>query len=57
MNGEEWRKKVEEAWQKSDLYKEWSDIMDTAPSDYPVDRFYHIADLPDEAERKKIGFI
>ena len=54
---EEWRKKVEEAWQKSDLYKEWSDIMDTAPSDYPVDRFYHIADLPDEAERKKIDQI
>ena len=54
---EEWRKKVEEAWQKSDLYKEWSDIMDTAPSDYPVDRFNHIADLPDEAERKKIDQI
>lgn len=51
---EEWRKKVEEAWQKSDLYKEWSDIIDTAPNDYPVDRFYHDTDLPDEAERKKI---
>ena len=52
---EEWRKKVEEAWQKSDLYKQYSDIKDTTTDDYPIDRFsYSSLGLPDEAERKKI---
>lgn len=52
---EEWRKKVEEAWQKSDLYKQYSDVKDTTIDDYPIDRSsYSSLDLPDEAERKKI---
>lgn len=52
---EEWRKKVEEAWQKSDLYKQYSDIKDTAPAYCPIDRSaFSDLDLPDEAERKKI---
>lgn len=52
---EEWRKKVEEAWEKSDLYKQYSDIKDIAPANYPVDRFsYSTEPMPDEAERKKI---
>lgn len=55
---EEWRKKVEEAWQKSDLYKQYSDIKDTNTDDYPIDRFsYSSLDLPDKAERKKIDQI
>ena len=52
---EAWRKKVEEAWQKSDLYKQYSDIKDTAPNYHPIDRSSHSnLDLPDKAERKKI---
>lgn len=52
---EEWAKKVEEAWQKSDLYKQYSDIKDAAPTYHPIDRSSHSSlDLPDEAERKKI---
>jgi len=52
---EEWKKKVEEAWQKSDLYKQYSDIKDTAPDYYPIDRsLLSDLELPDEAERKKI---
>ena len=52
---EEWEDKVAEAWQKSDLYKEWSDIKNAAPANYPIDRSsYSSLDLPDEAERKKI---
>lgn len=55
---EEWAKKVEEAWQKSDLYKQYSDIKDNAPDYHPVDRSSHSRlDLPDEAERKKIDQI
>ena len=52
---EEWEKKIEEAWQKSDLYKQYSDIRNVAPVYFPVDRSsYSSLDLPDEAERKKI---
>lgn len=52
---EEWRKKVEEAWQKSDLYKQYSDIKNIAPEYYPFDRSsYSTKSIPDEAERKKI---
>lgn len=51
----EWEKEVEEAWQKSDLYKQYSDIKDTTPNHYPVDRSsISNLDLPNEAERKKI---
>lgn len=55
---EEWGKKVEEAWQKSDLYKQYSDIKNSAPYYPPIDRSSHSRlDLPDEAERKKIDQI
>lgn len=52
---EEWRKKVADAWQKSDLYKQYSGIKDTAPVYDPIDRSaFSQLDIPDEAERKKI---
>lgn len=55
---EEWEKKVEEAWKKSDLYKQYSDIKSIAPDYYPIDRSSHSAEsMPDEAERKKIDQI
>lgn len=55
---EEWAKKVREAWQKSDLYKQYSDIKDTAPDHHPINRSSHSGlELPDEAERKKIDQI
>lgn len=53
----EWEKKVEEAWQKSDLYKQYSDIKDTAPIYHPINRSPYNSELPDEAERKKIDQI
>jgi hypothetical protein len=54
----EWEKKVEEAWQKSDLYKQYSDIKDTAPAYYPIDRSsFSDLSLPNETERKKIDQI
>lgn len=52
---EEWGKKVAEAWEKSDLYKQYSDIKSTAPTYHPIDRSSHSAEyMPDETERKKI---
>jgi hypothetical protein len=55
---EEWGKKVVEAWQKSDLYKQYSDIKDSAPYYHPINKSSHShLDLPDEAERKKIDQI
>lgn len=51
----EWEDKVAEAWKKSDLYKQYSNIKDTAPAQHPVDYSSHShLNLPDEAERKKI---
>lgn len=51
----EWEDKVEEAWKKSDLYKQYSNIKDTAPKLYPIDRSsLSSSSLPDEAERKEI---
>lgn len=51
----EWEKKVEEAWEKSDLYKQYSDIKDVAPEYYPFDQSsFSVLKMPDEAERKKI---
>ena len=51
----EWENKVEEAWKKSDLYKQYSSIKDTAPKFYPIDRSsLSSSSLPNEAERKEI---
>ena len=51
----EWADKVEEAWKKSDLYKQYSNIKDTAPKLFPInDPSLSSLDLPDEAERKKL---
>lgn len=51
----EWEDKVEEVWKKSDLYKQYSNIKDTAPKLYPIDRSsLSNSDLPNEAERKEI---
>lgn len=51
----EWEKKIEDAWQKSDLYKQYSDIKDNTTDYYPIDRSsYSGLGMPDEAERKRI---
>lgn len=49
----EWNKKVEEEWQKSDLYKEWSEIRNASS---PQDEHFNLdrSVLPDEAHRKEI---
>lgn len=49
----EWEDKVEEEWQKSDLYKEWNKIRN-APS--PQDEHFDLdrSEFPDEAHRKEI---
>lgn len=50
---EEWGKKVEDAWQKSDLYKEWDKIRNVPSSQnehFNLDR----SELPDEVHRKEI---
>ena len=51
----EWADKVEEAWKKSDLYKQYSNIKDTAPKLYPINESsFSSSSLPNEAERKEI---
>lgn len=51
----EWEDKVAEAWKKSDLYKQYSNIKDTAPKLYPINRSsLSDSSLPNEAERKEI---
>lgn len=51
----EWEDKVAEAWKKSDLYKQYSSIKDTAPKFYPIDKSsLSSSSLPNEAERKEI---
>lgn len=49
----EWEDKVEEEWQKSDLYKEWNKIYNASTPQY-----YHFnfdrSEFPDEAHRKEI---
>lgn len=49
----EWEDKVEEEWQKSDLYKEWNKIRN-APS--PQDEHFNLdrSELPDKAHREEI---
>ena len=49
----EWEDKVEEEWQKSDLYKEWSEIRNASS---PQDEHFNLdrSVLPDEAHRKEI---
>lgn len=49
----EWEDKVEEEWQKSDLYKEWSEIRNAS---IPQDEHFNLdrSVLPDEAHRKEI---
>lgn len=49
----EWRNKVEEEWQKSDLYKEWNKIRNaSSPQDehFDLDR----SEFPDKAHREEI---
>lgn len=49
----EWGDKVEEEWQKSDLYKEWNKIRN-APS--PQDEHFNLdrSEFPDKAHREEI---
>ena len=50
---EEWEKKVEDAWQKSDLYKEWNKIRNApSPKGYKSD--LDQSAFPDEVYRKEI---
>lgn len=50
---EEWEKKVEDAWQKSDLYKEWNKIRNApSPEGYKSD--LDQSKFPDEVYRKEI---
>lgn len=50
---EEWEKKVEDAWQKSDLYKEWNKIRNApSPKGYQSDLDW--SEFPDEVYRKEI---
>lgn len=50
---EEWEKKVEDAWQKSDLYKEWNKIRNApSPKGYKSD--LDQSKFPDEVYRKEI---
>lgn len=51
---EEWEKKVEDAWQKSDLYKEWNKIRNAPSPQYEhfnLDR----SKFPDKAHREEIN--
>lgn len=50
----EWEDKVEEEWQKSDLYKEWNKVRN-APS--PQDEHFNLdrSELPDKAHREEIN--
>ena len=50
---EEWEKKVEDAWQKSDLYKEWNKIRN-APSPKGYQSDLDRSEFPDEVYRKEI---
>ena len=49
----EWGDKVEEEWQKSDLYKEWNEIRNASS---PQDEHFNLDrnELPDKAHREEI---
>ena len=50
----EWEDKVEEEWQKSDLYKEWNKIRNASS---PQDEHFNLdrSELPDKAHREEIN--